>query len=198
MGIGHHKNNSSKQGTLFGSSGVFNLSHGGELRKKKNGRGQRPLSSKEPLHVVFKVVPFQLRLKSLRAPRSFKLILEIVEKYARHFTVKIEQRSVQKDHIHLLIRTSRRKHYHHFFRVIAGQIAQRFEKAGLLSDAQQVTDTPKLWKYRPFSRVVKGWKSYKIVRNYIQLNEKEALGEIKYQKNRLRGLSTSDWQILWA
>ena len=211
MGIGHHKNNSSKQGTLFGSSGVFNLSHGGELRKKKNGRGQRPLSSKEPLHVVFKVVPFQLRLKSLRAPRSFKLILEIVEKYARHFTVKIEQRSVQKDHIHLLIRTSRRKHYHHFFRVVAGQIAQRFEKAGLLTGAQvvegitangnpnqKVTDTPKLWKYRPFSRVVRGWKSYKTVRNYIQLNEKEATGAIKYQKGRLSGLSTSDWQILWA
>ncbi len=59
-------------------------------------------------------------------------------------------------------------------------------------------DTPKLWKYRPFSRVVKGWKSYKIVRNYIQLNEKEVLGKIKYQKNRLRGLSTADWQILWA
>ena len=193
MGIGHNKNSSSKQGSFFNYNGVFNLSHGGELRKKKKGRGPRPLSSKEPLHVVFKVAQFKLRHKSLRTPRSYKLSLEIIEKYAKHFAVKIEQRSVQKDHIHLLIRTSRRKHYHHFFRVVAGQIAQRFEKAG-----QIMTDTPKFWKYRPFSRVVKGWKSYIIVRNYIQLNEKEAIGEIKYQKNRLRGLSTSDWQILWA
>ncbi len=177
MGIGHHRNNSGKQGSFFNSSGVHNFSHGGELRKKKRGREARPLSSKEPLHAVFKVTQSQLRHKSLRAPQSFKLILEIIEKYAKHFAVKIEQQSVQKDHIHLLIRTSRRKHYHHFFRVVAGQIAQRFEKAGLLSGSQAVgkpiqkmTDTPKLWKYRPFSRVVKGWKSYKTIRNYIQLN----------------------------
>lgn len=69
-----------------------------------------------------------------------------------------------------------------------------------------MTDTPNgglepkrsIWKYRPFSRVIWGWKAYRVVKNYIQLNEKEALGKIKYQKNRLRGLSTSDWQILWS
>ena len=194
MGIGHQR---SKQGSFFISSGVFKLSHGGELRKKKKGRGFRPLSTKEPLHLVLKVAKSRLRNKSLRAPQSFKLVLEIISKYARYFAIKIEQISVQNDHIHLLIRTSRRKHYQHFFRVVAGQIAQRFEQTGLLADVR-VTDTPKLWKYRPFSRVVKGWKSYKIVRDYIQLNEKEALGIIKYQKKRLCGLSTSDWHILWA
>ncbi len=195
MGIGHRRNSSNKQRSFFISGGVLTLSYGGELRKKKKGRGPRPLSSKEPLHTVFKVASHQLRHKSLRSPQNFKLILEIIEKFSKHFAVKIEQLSVQNDHIHLLIRTSRRKHYHHFFRVVAGQIAQRFEYAGLLAN---VTDTPRLWKYRPFSRVVRGWKSYKTIRNYIQLNEKEALGAIKYQKKRLRGLSTSDWQILWA
>ncbi len=195
MGIGHRRNSSNKQRSFFSSGGVLTLSYGGELRKKRSGRGTRPLSSKEPLHTVFKVAPNQLRLKSLRAPQNFKLILKVIGKYAKYFAVKIEQLSVQNDHIHLLIRTSRQKHYHHFFRVVAGQIAQRFENAGLLA---HVTDTPNLWKYRPFSRVVRGWKSYKIIRNYIQLNEKEALGAIKYQKKRLKGLSSTDWQILWA
>jgi len=46
--------------------------------------------------------------------------------------------------------------------------------------------------------VVREWKAYKIVRDYIQLNEKKALGEIPYQKRRLKGLSMQDWQILWA
>ena len=54
-----------------------------------------------------------------------------------------------------------------------------------------------LWRHRPFSRVVRGWRAYKIVRNYIQLNEKEALGHIPYRKERLKGLSTSEWQTLW-
>lgn len=191
MGIGQHRN---KQAAFFSFGGVYKYSHGGELRKKKKGRGFRPLSTKDPLHLVFKAAKSRLRNKSLRAPKNFKLVTEIINKYARHFGVKIEQRSVQNDHIHLLIRTSGRKHYQHFFRVVAGKIAQRFNNAGLLCG---VTDTPNLWKFRPFSRVVKGWKSYKIIRNYIQLNEKEALGIIKYQKKRLSGLSTSDWELLW-
>ncbi|MEK6774189.1 MAG: hypothetical protein AABY64_09625, partial [Bdellovibrionota bacterium] len=66
-----------------------------------------------------------------------------------------------------------------------------------------LTDTPqkqgkkqKLWKYRPFTRVVKGWKAYKTVKNYIQLNEQEALGIIPYRKLRLKGLSSTEWALL--
>ena len=130
MGIGHRHN--AKQSSFFSSDGAHRFSHGGLLRQKKRGRKARALSVKEPLHTVFKIVRHRLRQKSLRAPKSFKLVLKIIEKYAKHFGVKIEQLSIQNDHIHLLIRTSRRKHYHHFFRVVAGQIAQSFEKEGLL------------------------------------------------------------------
>ncbi len=56
----------------------------------------------------------------------------------------------------------------------------------------------KLWKYRPFTRVVKGYRAYKTVRDYIQLNEKEAIGEIPYRMRRLKGLSASEWEALWA
>jgi putative transposase len=79
---------------------------------------------------------------------------------------------------------------------MAGQIAQ-----GL---GQRVTDTPaarqkrtKFWKYRPFSRVVKSWTAEKTVRNYIQLNEKEAHGKIPYSKDRLKGLTPEQIQELW-
>lgn len=134
MGIGHHYQKTI-QTTFFDISRKHLLSYGGDLRKRKLGRGQRPLSTKEPIHVVFKINRFQLRHKSLRAPQSFKLVLNTIEKYAKYFSVKIEQLSIQHDHIHLLIRTARRKHFHHFFRVVAGQIAQSFEKEGLLATA---------------------------------------------------------------
>jgi REP element-mobilizing transposase RayT len=117
------------------------------------------------------------------------------------FFVHVEQISIQGDHIHILIRTHRRSQFHYFFRVVAGQIAQVFEKEGLL----MMTDTPgrprtkrSLWMYRPFSRVVRGWRAYWIVRDYIQLNEKEALGVIPYRKERLKGLSIGEWNLLWA
>jgi hypothetical protein len=46
----------------------------------------------------------------------------------------------------------------------------------------------RVWKHRPFTRVVKGRRAERILRDYIKLNELEARGEIPYQKHRLRGL----------
>lgn len=204
------------------ASGPRSLKHGGEYRKKRSGRGQRPLSCKESLHVVFKVNRVVLKTQSLRTHQNFKLSLELIQKYADRFFVKIEQISIQGDHIHCLVRTTRRSFFHHFFRVASGQIAQQFEKKDKLrvvvdersrNKSQNVTDTLnrmqntgnslvkrklKLWMYRPFTRVVRGRTDYRNVRNYIQLNEKEALGEIPYKKNRLRGLSIAEWEILWT
>ena len=175
--------------------------HGGLLRQKRAGRGRRPLACKETLHVVFKINRSRLRHRGLRASQNFSLVNNVIKQYSRKFFVKIEQLSIQGDHIHCLVRTSKRSNFHYFFRVVAGQVAQRLQNEGLL-----VTGTPAtapvqgtgLWKYRPFSRVVVGWRSFKIVKNYIQLNEQEARGKIKYQKQRLRGLSSADWDVLWA
>ena len=198
------------------ASSSRSLEHGGEHRKKRHGRGRRAISCKESLHVVFKINRIVLKTQSLRTHQNFKLSGEIIQKYADRFFVKIEQISIQGDHIHCLVRTCRRSFFHHFFRVVSGQISQQFEKTDKLRFViderfRRVTDTPKdvnntlkikrklkLWMYRPFSRVVRGYKNYKIVRNYIQLNEKEARGIIPYKKNRLRGLSLAEWQILWA
>jgi len=141
------------------------FSHGGILRQRRAGRGQRPLSTREPLHAVFKVERSCLAYGGLRSPKNFALAQKLIHMYAAKFFVKIEQISIQGDHVHLLLRATCRSHFHHFFRVTSGQIAQRFAREGLLK-AMSVTDTRvakrKLWKYRPFTRVVRGWKAYKM------------------------------------
>lgn len=193
LGIGHRskiKNKKTQQGSFFKINWNHRFTHGGVLRNKRLGRGARPLSTKESLHLVFKVNKEKLRHQSLRQAICFTLINQIIKKYAKRFNVKIEQISIQNDHIHALIRTARRSEYLYFFRVVAGQIAQCFEKEGLLKSF-------KLWKFRPFTRVIKGWKAYKTVKDYIQLNELEVLGKIRYQKRRLKGLSSVDWKTLW-
>jgi REP element-mobilizing transposase RayT len=217
-------------------------SHGGSLRQERAGRSARPLSTRDSIHLVFKANRDVVR-GGFRQSRRFALVHHLVQKYKFKFYVKVEQLSIQGDHLHLLIRTSRRSNYQSFFRVVAGQIAQQFEKEGLLTMAvtdtrkglqdekdfrgkpglekagsapaparkqrknQGVTDTPRnlarktlirLWKYRPFTRVVKSYRAYQTVRDYIQFNEKEAIGEISYQKRRLKGLSSSEWEVLWS
>ncbi|MEZ0390584.1 MAG: hypothetical protein ACAH59_00085 [Pseudobdellovibrionaceae bacterium] len=188
----------------------FRYTHGGILRQKRLGRGARPLSSRDPIHLVLKADRLGMR-RGFRSPLAFSICERVLKRYSKKFFVKIEQKAICGDHLHLLIRITRRSLAQHFLRVVAGQIAQEFGKSNLL-----VTDTPhpttgsrqaptkteekktKLWKFRPFTRIVKGWKAYLTVRNYIRLNEKEAKGEIKYSKQRLRGLSTADWQLLWT
>lgn len=177
--------------------------HGGVLRQKRKGRKARPLSTKTAIHLVLKANQSRIR-GGFRTHRRFQLIHFILRKYANYFWVRIDQVSIQADHIHLLIRAPRRSKYLDFFRVIAGQIAQRLEKEGLLSVERRVTGTPSrkvngLWRCRPFTRVVTGgFRALKTIWNYIQLNEKEALGEIPYRKERLRGLSLADWTVLWS
>ena len=56
----------------------------------------------------------------------------------------------------------------------------------------------KFWKRRPFTRVVRGRTAYEIARNYVQLNEEEALGKVPYRKERLRGLSADEWETFWG
>ncbi len=130
MGIGQQTN-------FFKIKSQQRYSYGGVLRNKKLGRGQRPLSTRDPIHVVFKIN---------------KVLYPQLQ--AGTYTPTATNRKLK-----------RRK---------------------------------SLWRYRPFSRVVKGYRAYVIVRDYIQLNEQEILGKISYQKNRLRGLSSSDWTILWT
>lgn len=188
-----------KQLSLIKQSHKYALSHGGILRRSRNGRTTRPLSTKEPLHLVFKINKSKV-CTSLRLPKNHLTVMRLFKKYAAHFKIRIDQISIQNDHIHCLIRAPKRRAYISFFRVIAGQIAQNFLYNYFYS-ISSVTDTPniqKLWKFRPFSRVICGFKAYTIVRNYIQLNEKEALQIIPYQKSRLPGLSSADWKLLWS
>lgn len=213
-----------KQVLFFKTQKEHRYKHGGDLRKKRAGRFKRPLSCRAPHHIVFKVNKLTLRHQSLRSIQGFSLSQNIIKKYARRFFIKVEQVSIQNDHIHMMIRTSRRSLFHNFFRVVAGQIAQQFEKEGLLRFNQGIgrevkrngkvvlsipikaTDNQKnilnkkqsLWKHRPFSHLVKGYKAYKTVRDYIQLNEKEVTGTIPYRKERLKGLTKRDRELLWV
>ena len=166
-------------------------SFGGVLRNTRRGRKSRPLSTRSAIHLVFKVDKTKIR-KGLRSLIGFKICQKTIKTYSKRFFVKIEQLAICGDHIHILVRFSKRSLGKYFFRVVAGQIAQEFKNNGLW-----VTDTQSIWKYRPFTRVVFGAKAFEIAKNYVRLNEQEAKGKIPYRKERLRGLTPEEWKILW-
>ena len=168
----------------------FRYAHGGSLRNSSLGRSARPLSTKEPIHVVFKINREAFK-SGLRSPKNFALMIFLIKKYSRKFFIKVEQISIQHDHVHMLVRAPRRAGFLHFFRVLSGQFSQR-----LTDTFKKRYKGPKIWKYRPFSRVVKGLRAYRIVRNYIRLNEVEAKKGIYYPA-RWKGLTEQDLRELW-
>lgn len=188
--MGHQDFNKS-QLSLTKSHRKNRYAHGGTLRNQRSGRKSRALSTKSAIHLVFKVDKSKIR-RGLRSPLGFKICQCAIKKYSKRFFVKIEQLAICGDHIHALIRITKRSFGQYFFRVVAGQIAQEFKKHGLW-----VTGTQSIWKYRPFTRIVFGQKAFEIAKNYVRLNEKEAQGKIPYRKERLRGLKSEEWKILW-
>lgn len=174
----------------------------------RRGRGSRPLHRNKPIHLVFKCRRSHLP-SGLRGQKAFQLCNEILKKYSEHFFVKIEQYTIQEDHIHLIIKAFHKASIHNFCRVIAGQIAQRLQKEGLakvslpgikdeaLPKWKRQHNFTRLWRHRPFTRMVTGHKPLLILKNYLQLNELEARGKIPYQKNRLRGFSEEELRALW-
>lgn len=174
-------------------------SYGGDLRKSARGRAARPLSTKDPIHLVLKINKSAVK-GGLRNPHVFRLMSVLIKRYALKFFVKVEQVSIQNDHVHLLIRSTRRSKLQSFFRVVPGQFAQNMTDppAGANDKNKQgkANVKTKIWKHRPFTRIVKGFRAYQIVRNYIQLNECEANGR-PYSKTRLRGLTREQIRELW-
>ncbi len=195
------------------SSSKHRFSHGGSLRNSREGRRERPLSTREPVHLVLKANREAIA-GGFRTVRRYRLAHQILARYSRRFFIKIEQVSFQFDHIHIIARISRRSNFQNFLRVFAGQVSQRFTAEGLATSIQRsemksgekrsVTDTPwgrrvgRFWKHRPFTRVIRGFRAFITARNYVQLNEQEAQGKIPYRKQRLRGLSADEWERLWG
>ena len=97
----------------------------------------------------------------------------IVQTTARRYGFKIYSYVNVGNHIHLLLRMSKRARWAAFIRDLCGQIAlfvRRSLRAGFDHG---------VWVGRPFTRVVRGWRrAFQIAKSYLHLNQLEADGMI--------------------
>jgi REP element-mobilizing transposase RayT len=94
--------------------------HGG-IHSFGRRRSRRPLTTKEPLHVTLRS-DFAKGSRSLLRHRP--LINYVIKKASKRFDVRVYQKAICGNHIHLLIRGRCRTDIQNFFRVVAGHIAQ--------------------------------------------------------------------------
>ena len=106
----------------------------------------------------------------------------IIREDARYFGVRVLEFANVGNHVHLLVKAGNRRGFLWFLSSISGRLAM------LLTGSRKGQPAgEKFWDFRPFSRVVVGWRGYRIARDYVLLNEMEAAGVVPPQKRGRSG-----------
>ena len=161
--------------------------HGGILRNKRSGRGQRPISTKYSMHLV-------LRSSLATGPWSFKAhnndqkIKNIVKKFATKYGVKVISLANVGNHLHFHIQLMNRHTYKAFIRALTSAIAMaitglsRWNKDVLSSKTNKVGQkAKKFWDYRPYTSVITAFKQLMNLKDYIKINQIEGFGFTKQE-----------------
>ena len=167
------------------------LRFGGSLTTKARGRTARPISSKDPMHVVLKstkaVGKFSFGHKS-----NVRQVNEIVRRHCKKYGVKLIEFSNNFNHIHLLVRFPSRAIYLRFIRSLTGSLALAISGASKLRGLKSIFGGKGFWDFRPFTRVVKSWRGYKVARDYVVLNQLEAMDILPKRSGRLKDVAQSE------
>ena len=155
-----------KQLSFFGNPAV---AFGGSLLKC-NPKVARPLSVKNPIHLVLRADKSGFRL-----PKNFARANECLEKTAKKHGVRIYDYANVGNHFHVVLRIMNRRQWVAFIRELTSRLA-------FMAQIK--------WPKRPFTRIVTGWRgAYQALKRYIQLNQLEGDGLIsRIQLGQLKGL----------
>ncbi len=132
---------------------------------------KRVLSSRRPIHLVLKTRSFVNLFKS-------RLIIKgLNSRYAKAFGIKVYASSVQKDHLHLVIKIPSRRAYIGFIRTLTGMMARRLGLG--------------LFKFRPYTRVGTWGREFRSLLDYQFRNDMEGFQIWRYQRARAGPLAPS-------
>jgi REP element-mobilizing transposase RayT len=143
--------------------------------------------------------------KSFKTPKNKKLIQEILTKFSVKYGVQIISLANVGTHLHLHIKIAKRTGYLRFIRAVTASIAMgvsgrnRWTVGSCNDGARQVglrqnegerdagdlqnrrLKREKFWDYRPFTRIIEGFRALLHMRDYIQINQLEGLGVPRLQ-----------------
>lgn len=177
-----------------------NDSFGGSLLKG-NPKTKRPLASKLPIHLVLRAQRSVLRL-----PKTFATVDQLTIQTARKHGVKIYKVANVGNHLHLLIKLRHIDGWAAFIRELTGRIAQEVqdrltmnstESSPSLVNSANADSTARaaFWRYRPFTRIVRGWQiAFRSAKEYLELNRLEAEGFISRKETK----TLKELRLIWA
>ena len=95
------------------------------------------------------------------------------------------------NHLHLHIKLSHRYSYTPFIRAVTAAIAMAVTGASRWRPLAELCDG-RFWDFRPFTRVVTGFKDHLGLKKYIELNQLEGAG---LNREQARHILTRQWGL---
>ena len=99
--------------------------------------------------------------------------MALLDKFALRYGITIHSSGNVGNHLHLHIKLPNRMAYKPFIRALTGAIAMAVTGVNRWNPGKTKL---RFWDYRPFSRVVFGWRDFQGLNSYIQLNQLEGHG----------------------
>jgi len=165
-----------------------NSAYGGILFRTRNGRARpRPLSTKETLHLVLKSTQAKGDWSFSKRENRHK-IHEILTRFSRKYGVRVLSYANVGDHLHFHVKLSNRYLYAPFIRALTSAIAMAVTGCSRWKPLKREAKD-RFWDYRPFTRVVKSFRAFLNLKDYIRINQYEGAG---YTRKEARFFVASD------
>jgi len=140
---------------------------GGSLLKG-NPKTNRPLDSKNPIHLVLRA-----NAGGLRLPKTYAKVHKIIETSAKKHGVKIYSYVNVGNHIHFALKLHHIHRWPGFIRELTGKIALHMKRQ---------------------NRIVQGWRrAYMALQNYLNINALEAQGIVTRQEIQFMKEFRAQW-----
>lgn len=169
---------------------------GGRLLHGRKRRS-RPLSVKDPIHLVLRS-SWATGSNSFLKAHNQNAIRKILVDCARKYGVKVYRQALASNHLHLILRIHSRRLYRTFIRVLSSKIASHVMRGNSFKEFKKSLrgDPPNplevqgkgqaFWQFRPFTRLLHWGRDFKICGEYLKQNVLEALGFVPYRKRNHR------------
>jgi REP element-mobilizing transposase RayT len=141
--------------------------HGGTTRLGKR-KIARPLTTKKPLHVIFRATKARGLLSFMHRKNKADIHILLLDT-AKRFGIRIDRYENVGNHIHLVMQGKKRAQIQAFLRVFPQRVM--FHVTGACKGNPQ----GRFFDYIAYSRVVEWGREFKIVTTYLLKNALEAL-----------------------
>jgi hypothetical protein len=173
-----------KQTQFDGFSSQGQRGFGGSLSRLRRQRVARPISTKHSMHLILKS-SIAKGAFSLRVNGNKQKIDAVISNSCTKYGVRLIRSSNN-------LKFGSRELYKRFVRAISGSIAMLVTGANKTRSIATISGRKQFWDYRPFSRIAIGRRGFKVVDDYVRLNQLEADGLMPKREGRLKSLTADD------